>query len=78
MRIQHESKGRPTEKKIPTVVVYKKPSGKKYYLLVTESGVDEIIDSSKRKPLLPNNYEIVDMGIGESFIEKYKKQYNIK
>jgi hypothetical protein len=78
MRIQHESKGRPSEKKIPTVVVYKKPTGKKYYLLVTESGVDEIIDSSKRKPLLPNNYEIVDMGIGESFIEKYKKQYNIK
>jgi hypothetical protein len=78
MRIQHESKGRPSEKKIPTVVVYRKPSGKKYYLLVTESGVDEIIDSSKRKPLLPNNYEIVDMGIGESFIEKYKKQYNIK
>ncbi len=68
MRIQHESKGRPSEKKIPTVVVYKKPTGKKYYLLVTESGVDEIIDSSKRKPLLPNNYEIVDMGIGESFI----------
>jgi len=78
MRIQHESKGRPSEKKIPTVVVYKKPTGKKYYLLITESGVDEIIDSSKRKPLLPNNYEIVDMGIGESFIEKYKKQYNIK
>ena len=78
MRIQHESKGRPTEKKIPTVVIYRKPTGKKYYLLVTESGVDEIIDSSKRKPLLPNNYEIVDMGIGESFIEKYKKQYNIK
>ena len=78
MRIQHESKGRPSEKKIPTVVVYKKPTGKKYYMLVTESGVDEIIDSSKRKPLLPNNYEIVDMGIGESFIEKYKKQYNIK
>jgi hypothetical protein len=78
MRIQHESKGRPSEKKIPTVVVYRKPSGKKYYMLVTESGIDEIIDSSKRKPLLPNNYEIVDMGIGESFIEKYKKQYNIK
>jgi len=78
MRIQHESKGRPSEKKIPTVVVYKKPTGEKHYMLITESGVDEIIDSSKRKPLIPNNYEIVDMGIGESFIEKYKKQYNIK
>jgi hypothetical protein len=78
MRIQHESKGRPTEKKIPTVVVYKKPTGKKYYMLITESGVDDVLDSLKKKPLIPNNYEIVDMGIGESFIEKYKKQYNIK
>ena len=78
MRIQHESKGRPLEVKIPTVVVYKKPTGKKYYLLVTESGVDDVIDSLKKKPLIPNNYEIVDIGIGESFIEKYKKQYNIK
>jgi len=78
MRIQHESKGRPSEKKIPTVVIYKKPTGKKHYMLITEYGVDDIIDASKRKPVLPNNYEIVDIGIGESFIEKYKKQYNIK
>lgn len=78
MRIQHESKGRPLEVKIPTVVVYKKPTGKKYYMLITESGVDDVIDSLKKKPLIPNNYEIVDIGIGESFIEKYKKQYNIK
>jgi hypothetical protein len=77
MRIQHESKGRPTEKKIPTVVVYKKPTGSKHYLLITESGVDDVLDSLKKKPLIPNNYEIVDMGIGESFIEKYKKQYKI-
>ena len=78
MRIQHESKGRPTEKKIPTVVIYRKPTGKKYYMLITESGVDDVLDSLKKKPLIPNNYEIVDMGIGESFIEKYKKQYKIK
>jgi len=78
MRIQHESKGRPLEVKIPTVVIYKKPTGKKYYMLITESGVDDVLDSLKKKPLIPNNYEIVDMGVGESFIEKYKKQYNIK
>jgi hypothetical protein len=77
MRICHESKGRPAEKKIPVIVVYKKPTGKKYYLLITESGVDDIIDPSKRNPLLPDNYEIVDIGIGESFIGTYKKQYNI-
>ena len=78
MRINHESKGRPAEKKLLTVVVYKKPTGKKYYLLTTESEIDEVLSNSKRKPIIPNNYEIVDMGIGESFIEQYKKQYDIK
>jgi hypothetical protein len=78
MRISHESKGRPSEKKLQVVVVYKKPTGKKYYLMVTESSIDDIIDEKKRNPLIPNNYEIVDMGVGESFITKYKEQYNIK
>jgi hypothetical protein len=78
MRINHESKGRPAEKKLVTVVVYKKPTGKKYYLMTTESEIDEVLSNSKRKPLIPNNYEIVDMGIGESFIKSFKKQYDIK
>jgi hypothetical protein len=78
MRINHESKGRPAEKKLVTVVVFKKPTGKLYHMMITESSVDEVIDNSKRKPLIPNNYEIVDMGIGESFIESFKKQYGIK
>ena len=78
MRINHESKGRPAEKKLLTVVVYKKPTGKKYYLLTTESEIDEVLSNSKRKPIIPNNYEIIDMGIGESFIEQFTKQYNIK
>jgi hypothetical protein len=78
MRINHESKGRPAEKKLVTVVVYKKPTGKKYYLFTTESEIDEVLSNSKRKPLIPNNYEIVDMGIGESFIKTFKKQYDIK
>jgi len=73
------SRGRPSEKIIPTVVVYKKSdTAKKHYLFITEENVDEIIASQKRKPLLPNNYILVDIGIGESFIEKYKKEYNIK
>jgi len=78
MRISHESKGRPAEKKLVTVVVYKKPTGKKHYLFTTESEIDEVLSSSKRKPLIPNNYEIIDMGIGESFIKQFIKQYNIK
>jgi hypothetical protein len=78
MRIYHEGKGRPSEEKIPTVVVYKKPTGKKYYMLVTESEVDAILTPAIRKPLIPADYEIVDIGIGKTFIEKYKTQYNIK
>jgi hypothetical protein len=77
MNVQ-ENKGRPSEKKLPVVVVYKKPTGKLHYMMITESSVDEVLDNSKRKPLIPNNYEIVDMGIGESFIKSFKKQYNIK
>jgi hypothetical protein len=78
MRINHESKGRPAEKKLVTVVVYKKPNGKLHHLLITETDIDEVLSNSKRKPLIPNNYEIVDMGIGESFINQFKKQYNIR
>jgi hypothetical protein len=78
MRIYHEGKGRPSEEKIPTVVVYKKPTGKKYYMLVTESEVDAILTPAIRKPLIPADYEIVDIGIGKTFIEKFKTQYDIK
>jgi hypothetical protein len=77
MNVQ-ENKGRPSEKKLPVVVVYKKPTGKLHHMMITELSVDEVLDNSKRKPLIPNNYEIVDMGIGESFVETFKKQYDIK
>ena len=78
MRIHHESKGRPAEKKLVVVVVYKKPTGKKHYMLTTESSVDDILDEKKRNPLIPNNYEIVDIGVGETFVKKFKEQYDIK
>ena len=76
--MRYESKGRPAEVKIPTVVIYKKPTGKKYYMLVTESEVDTILNPPKRKPLIPEGCDIVDIGIGRSFIASFKKQYGIK
>jgi hypothetical protein len=78
MNVTENSKGRPVEKKMVAVVIYKKPTGKKYYILITETSIDDIIDGSKRKQLIPSNFEIVDIGLGESFIETFKKQYNIK
>ena len=78
MVLEKQFKGRPSERKLTTVVIYKKPTGKKCWMLTTESGVDEVINSKKRNPLLPNNYEIIEIGVGEVFIDLYKKQYNIK
>jgi hypothetical protein len=70
--------GRPVSEKIVTCVVYKKPTGKKYYLnTYINFGVDTIISNRKYTPLIPDNFEIVDIGIGKSYIEKYMKQYKI-
>ncbi len=73
---QTQGKGRPAEDPIITVVVFKK---RKKTFISTFSNViiDDILDSSKRKPLIPNEYEIVDIGIGKSFIERYMKQWKV-
>jgi hypothetical protein len=39
--------------------------------------VDAIITNRKHIPLVPDGYDIVDLGIGKSFIKKYMKQYKI-
>ena len=60
------------------VVVYRKNSkSKKHYLTVfNDTHVDDVI-TEKRNPLLNNDYIIDEIGIGDSFIESYKKKYNI-
>jgi hypothetical protein len=40
--------------------------------------VDDIISTSKRKPLLPIEYPFDEVGVGEGCIEMYKKKYKIK
>lgn len=71
--------GRPSSEKITTCVVYKKPTGKKYYLnTYVNFGIDTIITNRKHTPLIPDEYEIVDIGIGKSFIKRYMAQYKIE
>ena len=43
----------------------------------TNLRVDDIIDAKKRKPPIPHNYEILDIGVGESFAEQYKRKYKL-
>ena len=70
--------GRPVSEKIVTCVVYKKPTGKKHYLnTYVNFEVDAIITNRKHTPLISEGYDIVDLGIGKSFIKKYMKQYKI-
>jgi hypothetical protein len=71
--------GRPKSEKIVICVVYKKPTGKKHYLnTYINYELDAIISNRKHTPLIPDNYEIVEIGVGKLFIERYKKQFSIK
>lgn len=63
------------------VVVYKKSKNAvKRYMKVfkDEQTPDRIINSNARKPLIPNDYVIEDIGVGETFIEYYKGKHKIK
>lgn len=66
--------------KIPIVIVYKKSkraNAKPYLEVFHDTVVDDLINLRKKKPIIPDNYEIIEMGMGESFIAKYKKKYKI-
>ncbi len=71
--------GRPVSEKIVTCVVYKKPTGKKHYLnTYVNYELDSILSNRKHTPLIPDEFEIVDIGIGKSFIKRYMKEFNIE
>ena len=64
--------------RLPVVVVYRKSTrARKYFVQMFDSlYVDDIIDANKRKPVIPHEYELVEIGLGESYVEKYKEEYN--
>ena len=47
-------------------------------VFANEQTVDRILNANARKPLIPNEYVIDDIGMGESFIERYKQEHKIK
>lgn len=64
----------------PLVVVYKTIVRKKekYHLVILENTrVDELLDTKKRKPIIPNEAEIVEIGVGIGFEEKYRKRFKL-
>ena len=64
---------------VPVVVVHKGPRKNSKIQLEIFNNIrpDDIIDGNKRKPHIPHENEILDIGVGESFIEKYKKKYKL-
>lgn len=65
---------------IPTVVVAHKGPEKnlKIYIdIFTNVRIDDIIDNTKRKPIIPIQNEILDIGIGNSFVERFKSKYKL-
>ena len=66
--------------KLPVVVVYRKSTRKnsKPVLEVFEDVVvDDIINQRKKIQLIPDTCEILEIGMGESFIQRYKEKYKI-
>lgn len=64
---------------IPVVVVHKKPrkNGKTFIEVFENIRVDDIISTNKRKPYVPYEHEILEIGVGISFLQKYKKKYKL-
>jgi hypothetical protein len=66
-----------------TVVVFRKTKRSKHQMVVynkeSKINIDTILDLAKRKPPIPHNYILDDIGFGESFEKSYQKKYkNIK
>tara|TARA_R100000541_G_scaffold13046_3_gene21833 strand:+ start:1553 stop:1969 length:417 start_codon:yes stop_codon:yes gene_type:complete len=64
--------------KHPVVMVFKTSnrSNAKTKIKVFNKNIDYII-SAKKLPGVPEKAEIVELGVGKSFISKYKQKYNL-
>ena len=62
--------------KIPIVCVYKgsRKNSKIHIEVFNNILVDDIISTTKRKPLIPKDSQILELGVGTGFLEKYKKK----
>jgi hypothetical protein len=60
-----------------TVVVYKKsPNARKHYIKVLDVIPDKFIGAKASKYFDPS-YELVEIGIGEVFLKRYKQKYKV-
>ena len=61
------------------VAVYKKQkTSNKHYMIVTDIHADILINARATKPIIDHKYDIVELGMGKSFIEQWSKKYKIR
>ena len=63
----------------PVVVVHKGPhkNSKIQLDIFTDMRVDDIIDGNKRKPPIPIENEILEIGVGSGFEKRYRQKYKL-
>jgi hypothetical protein len=62
----------------PIVVVYKLPKARKLRIKVfTNLSCPDPILGKKSSKYLPQGTELIEIGVGKSFYEKYKKKHNL-
>ena len=72
-------RGRKPENTIKVVVVYKKRKNlTKHFISITEHDIDSVLNIKRKRLVLPQDYEIVEIGIGESLLEIWQSRYKIK
>jgi hypothetical protein len=58
------------------VVVYKKRANSKPVIeRFDDISLDDILSETKRKPIIDYKYEIIEIGVGPIFEERYKEKY---
>ena len=63
----------------PVIVVHKGPRKNSKIKLEIFNNIrpDDIINGNKRKPHIPKENDILEIGWGTSFIKKYTKKYKL-
>ena len=64
--------------KLVVVVAYKPKRARKVRVeIFKDIIVDDILNDHKRKPLIPKDAELLDIGLGLSFEKIYKSKYKL-
>jgi len=62
---------------LPIVVVFKSPTKKDIKIKVYKNTTIDEVNFKNKLPGIPQKSEILELGIGNSFVKRYKEKYNI-